>query len=66
MEPSILSLIPPVLTLVIALWSKNIMLALFLGIASCSIYSGGIHFLTLIFDKYIYDGISRDEKSRTF
>lgn len=43
MEPSILSLIPPVLTLVIALWSKNIMLALFLGIVSCSIYTGGIY-----------------------
>ena len=58
MEPSILSLIPPVLTLVIALWSKNIMLALFLGIVSCSIYTGGLHFLMLVFDKYIYNGIS--------
>lgn len=57
MQPSILSLIPPILTLVIALWSKNIMLALFLGITSCAIYSGGAGFLSLIFDKYIYDGI---------
>lgn len=57
MQPSILSLIPPILTLVIALWSKNIMLALFLGITSCAIYSGGWGFLSLIFDKYIYDGI---------
>ncbi len=46
------------LTLVIALWSKNIMLALFLGIVSCSIYTGGLHFLMLVFDKYIYNGIS--------
>lgn len=54
----ILTLIPPVLALVLALATANIYLALFLGIVSCAILTNGLGFLTAIVDTYIYEGIS--------
>ncbi len=53
-----LTIIPPVLALVLALVTKNIFLALFLGIVSCSILANGWGFLTPILDEYIFNGIS--------
>ena len=58
MTPSILSVIPPVLALVLALVTKNVMLALFIGIVCCSIFVGGIHFLPLVVEEYIFNGVS--------
>lgn len=57
MHYGLLSLIPPVLALFLALYTKNIMLALFTGIVSCSIIVNGWGFLPAIFDSYLMEGV---------
>ncbi len=53
----IISLLPPVLALVLALTTKNIILALFCGILSSSIIINGWGFITPIMDDYMLNGI---------
>lgn len=57
MNYGIISLLPPILTLVLALWSKNIVLALFCGITVSSVIVNGAGFLAPIMDTYILGGI---------
>lgn len=57
MNYGIISLLPPVLTLLLALLSKNIVLALFCGIAASSIIVSGTGFLGPIMDTYILGGV---------
>ena len=58
MQLGILTLIPPLVALFLALYTKNILLALFSGIAACSVLVNGANFLPPIFDSYILDGVS--------
>lgn len=44
MHYGLLSLVPPIIALFLALYTKNIMLALFMGVASCSIIVNGFGF----------------------
>lgn len=53
----LLCLVPPVLTLIIALKSKNIIAALFTGILSCSIVANGQNFLTPILGQYMTQAV---------
>lgn len=55
---TMMTFIPPILALVLALITKNIMLALFAGIVACSLIAGGAGFLPLILEDYIFNGIS--------
>ncbi len=57
MSYGLLSLLPPILTLVLALWTKNIVLALFCGITTCSVIVNGAGFIAPIMDTYILGGI---------
>lgn len=52
----ILTLLPPVLTIFIALWKKDIVAALFLGIVSASLITNGIHFISQIVNVYMARG----------
>ena len=54
----IITIIPPILALVLALVTKNIFLALFLGIVTSSILANGWGFIGAILDEYIFSGIS--------
>ena len=58
MHYGIWSLLPPILTLIIALTSKNIMVALFCGIVSCSVIVNGLGFFPAICDTYLKGGVS--------
>lgn len=53
-----LSILPPILTLIIALKSKNIIVALFTGIVTCSLIVNGIGFLDPIINDYMRQGIT--------
>lgn len=57
-NPGILSLLPPILALVLALTTKNIVLGLFCGIVSASIIVNGLGFIPPIIDTYILEGIT--------
>lgn len=57
MHFGILSLVPPILALALALWTKNILLALFCGIVSSSLIVNGAGFIAPIMDVYILEGI---------
>lgn len=53
-----ITFIPPILALALALKTKNIMLALFSGIVACALIAGGVGFLPLILEDYIFNGIT--------
>jgi Na+/H+ antiporter NhaC len=53
----VLSLLPPLLTLVLALSIKNIYFALFCGIVSCSIIVSGVGFFPPILETYVLEGV---------
>lgn len=55
---TIITVIPPVVALALALITKNIMLALFVGIVGCALIAGGFGFLPLILEEYIFNGIA--------
>lgn len=57
MDHGILSLLPPILALVCAMISKDILLALFLGILSASVIANGWGFFPPITDTYLVEGI---------
>ena len=57
MHYGLLSLVPPIIALFLALYTKNIMLALFMGVASCSIIVNGFGFFAPIFDTYLMAGV---------
>ena len=52
-----LSIIPPVLTIVLALCTKNIIVSLFAGIIVGSLILNGIHFIPPIVDVYMTEGL---------
>lgn len=54
---TIITIIPPLTALALALITKNIMLALFVGILGCAIIAGGFGFLPLVLEDYIFNGI---------
>ncbi len=54
----ILTVIPILLTLILALWTKNIMIALVCGVLSGSIIINGFGFIPPIFDSYIKAGVT--------
>ena len=58
MQLGILTLIPPLVALFLALYTKNILLALFSGITACSVLINGANFLPPIFETYIVEGVS--------
>lgn len=55
---SYLCFLPPILTLILALWSKNIFLALFLGTVCSSVLVNGINFISPIMEVYMVNGIT--------
>lgn len=54
---TILSVIPPLLSIVLALWTKNVIVALFAGIVTGSIISNGVNFIPPIVDVYMTNGL---------
>ena len=54
---TIITIIPPLAALALAQITKNIMLALFVGILGCAIIAGGFGFLPLVLEDYIFNGI---------
>ena len=52
-----LSVIPPVVVIVLALWSKNVLASLFAGIVLGSIILNGAGFIPPIIDTYFIEGI---------
>ncbi len=54
----ILALLPPILTLILALWSKNVIIALFVGVLSCSLIANGTGFLYAFVNEYMVGGIT--------
>jgi len=53
-----LCFLPPILTLILALISKNIFVSLFVGIVVSSIFANGLGFIPPILENYMVDGIS--------
>ena len=54
---TILSVIPPVLVIVLALSTRNIIVSLFSGIVLGSIILNGVHFIPPILDTYMTEGL---------
>lgn len=54
---TILSVIPPVLTIVLALWSRNIIVSLFVGIITGSLILNGSNFIPPVVDVYMTNGL---------
>ncbi len=54
---TILSVIPPILCIGLALWTKNIIVSLFIGILVGSVIINGINFLPPIIDEYMTNGL---------
>ena len=54
---TILSVIPPILCIGLALWTKNIIISLFIGILVGSVIINGINFLPPIIDEYMTNGL---------
>ncbi|MEY8336481.1 Na+/H+ antiporter NhaC family protein [Lachnospiraceae bacterium 62-35] len=52
-----LSVIPPVIVIILALWSKNVLVSLFVGIVLGSLILNGAGFIPPIVDKYFIQGI---------
>ena len=52
-----LSVIPPVVVIVLALWSKNVLVSLFVGIVLVSIILNGAGIIPPFIDTYFIEGI---------
>ncbi len=53
-----ISLLPPILTLIVALKSRNIIVALFTGIVTSALIVNGLGFLDAIINDYVIQGIT--------
>lgn len=52
-----LSVIPPLLTIVLALWTRNVIVSLFAGILAGSVIINGVNFIPPIVDVYMTNGL---------